>query len=97
MYFDICIYDHIRYSRDKTWLAVQFSVKEIQLRHRSPVTSLAIVDRAMHLVSRHGQPQDSNTADAPVSHQAIVSSEEQIKVRSIQQRIHIYKSALFLN
>jgi nucleosome binding factor SPN SPT16 subunit len=59
---------------------VLFLVKEIQLRHRAPVTTIAVVDRSMQLLSQDVHFHSPKAADMTGNHQVIVGSEEQIKV-----------------
>jgi len=60
--------------------------KEIQLQHRAAVVSVSIVDRAMQLLGSAlgGQLSGAKDLDMSGGHQAVICSEQQIKVDTIR-------------
>jgi len=61
-----------------------FVAKEIQLQHRAAVVSVAVVDRAMQLLGSAlgGQLSGAKNIDMTAGHQAVICSEQQIKVHT---------------
>jgi len=59
--------------------------KEIQLQHRAAVISVSVIDRAMQMLGSTlgGQLTGAKEPDMTGGHQALICSEQQIKVRFI--------------